>query len=248
VPQLLPDLRELLPVPAADGLGQSDGREGALEPEEPRPPPMVSDQVPDAGLVDQAVRIDGVGAGAVIAPSPVPQSQPSVCEDGVLKDAQIDRRLLPVGRALPSDGVDQDAAAHEIGIGTMRAWQRSHHLAQGGADGLTETQIRMRRAREQDEQGPRLVCREAGDVGAITPKEGDPASRAPHRIDGNTGCGQRPHVSHDGADGDLEPLRELGRGHLPTGLQQKHDRQQPVGSHESRSSRRYTTQGVIYPV
>src|SRR6201995_4209528 len=65
--QGLPHLGQSQPVAALDGLGQDGGRPGPVGPEQVRLAVVIGDQIPDPGLVDQAVRVEGVAADPPVA-------------------------------------------------------------------------------------------------------------------------------------------------------------------------------------
>ena len=161
---------------------------------------MVGDQVPDACLVDETVGVEGVGARAVVAAVPVAQSQAPVAEDGLLEGDEVGGKTLGTRCTAPAHGVDEDAAAGQVGVGTVRGGQRGHDLAQGGAEGLAQAQVGVRGAGKQHEQGPGFVGGQSGDVSAVAGEQGDAALGAADGVDGHTGRGQGFNVAHDRAD------------------------------------------------
>ena len=190
---------------------------------------VVGDQVPDPGLVDQAVGVQGVAAHAAVLAMAIAQAQAPVRKDGLLQCREVSgwahRWLAPAGR------VDQDAPAGQVGVGAVGGGQGGHELAQRRADGLAQAQLGVRAARQQHEQGAGLFGGQAGDVGAVARQQRDPAVRATHGVDRHPGRGQRLDVAHDGAHRHLQTLGQLAGRQPPAGLQQQQDRQQPVGSH-----------------
>jgi len=91
-----------------------------------------------------------------------------------------------------------------------------------------QPQVGVGGAGQQHEQGAGFLRGEPGDVRAVAGQQGDAAIRAAHGIDRHARRGQRLDVPHDRADRHLQAPGELAGGQSSVGLQQQHDRQQPV--------------------
>uniref|UniRef100_J1RGD0 Uncharacterized protein n=1 Tax=Streptomyces auratus AGR0001 TaxID=1160718 RepID=J1RGD0_9ACTN len=85
----------------------------------------------------------------------------------------------------------------------MRRRECGHHLAQRSAQCGVQAERGVGALRGQDEQRPRFVLGQAGDIRTESGEQGDAAAAASLGVDGDPGRGERVDAAVDGADRDL---------------------------------------------
>ncbi|GHC90646.1 hypothetical protein GCM10010309_72720 [Streptomyces violaceochromogenes] len=85
----MPHVAQFQSGAALGGLVQDGGGQGAVGAEEAGLAVVVGYEVPDAGFVDEAIGIEGVGGHAVVASVPVAQAQAPVGEGSLLEGGEI---------------------------------------------------------------------------------------------------------------------------------------------------------------
>ena len=184
------------------------------------------EQVPDAGLEDEAERVeparDDGGALAVAhveaAPPPERPGDHRQMRDAVLL-------------AEPAARIDVEELRGTAGAVLQLRGQRGEELQPGGGQLAAEPQLR-RRADEERLGLDRVEARQLRPVAAL---QAIAARRAAHRDDRDARRCQCLRVPLHRPLGDLEPLGELDGGQLPARLQHQQERDETARAHDFES-------------
>ena len=123
-----------------------------------------------------------------------------------------------------------------VGLLGERRRDRVQELVARGAGGRAEPEPVRDLRLADEEQAPRLVGGESGEVRLEAVDQLDPATRAARREDRHAGLAERLDVAQDRALGDLERLGELPCRHPAAALQDQQHVEHPGRAHRRKST------------
>ena len=137
--------------------------------------------------------------------------------------------------AEPAAGVEVEEALRARRPFLELGRERREHLQARGRELAAESQLDGRPLHPGREQRLGLVPRQPGEARPIAAREPVAPRRAAHGRHRDSGGGERLDVAVDGADGDLEAVRDVGGSQLAARLQQEQERDETGGAHEFRA-------------
>src|SRR5215210_1846305 len=198
------------------------------------------DDVPDAGLQDEAQRFDRAVDPAVAALlfDPYPLRLPDrFCERREVRNGLA--RLEPAG-CVEVEPLDESRRA-----GTELRREGGHDLEARGRDHGPKPQLRGRAGQARQEQRLRLLAGHPRQPRPVPLDESHAAVRSAIRVDGDAGLAQRLDITVHRPNRHLELARQLRSGHSTARLEQQEQVDETAGAHVGPSVRGIMTVRVM---